>query len=121
MSEGEDDMGTNERGRAATHIDPKEDAILAAWQALPAWYWRNPWMAFRAGYLKMEACAVAAEQRVAELERERDRSRQAGGFGADEPDSCNCGIAIDAHEKMMNLARAALAASVSKEETQDGE
>jgi hypothetical protein len=41
--------------------------------------------------------------------------RHGGTAGADEPDSCNCGTAIDAHEKMRARARAALAASVPRE------
>lgn len=40
---------SSDEGRAATHSDPKEDAILAAWQATSPALRSTPWLAFRSG------------------------------------------------------------------------
>lgn len=42
-------VALREDTRAATHVDPSEDSILAAWQRVPASVRRHPWLAFRAG------------------------------------------------------------------------
>jgi hypothetical protein len=77
-----------ETGRAATHTDSQEDAILAAWQATDALLRRYPWMAFRAGYRAGRIRAVAAE---AERDALREALRNPGGellqaMWADGPD-----------------------------------
>lgn len=42
-------LAAREEPRAATHADPAEDIILAAWQAVPGSLKKTPWLAFRAG------------------------------------------------------------------------